>query len=257
MTAANQASLMSYLPVSVSGKNVLITGASTGIGRATALLLAAQGAKIIMVGQGSQHLTDALQSIIQQAANAEVYPVLADLATSEGISRVFEEVDARFNQLDILINNAALAYQSVTEGNYQEWEYVVKTNLLGYLACSHEAVTRMKANKKGHIVNIGSMSADVRESGSSVYVATKSGIQGFSESLRNEVNPDGIKVTLIEPGAVGTDMQPVSTQQEQQKQKRQEMLKAEDIAAAVLYTLSQPERCDVVDLKIRPHMQLI
>ena len=134
---------------------------------------------------------------------------------------------------------------------------MIKTNLLGYIACTREALDRMKPHKAGHIVNIGSMSADVREQGSSIYVATKSGIQGFSESLRKEVNEAGIKVTLIEPGAVGTDMQPVSVPDQRQKEENLEMLKAEDIAAAVLFTLTQPKRCDVVDLKIRPHLQII
>lgn len=107
------------------------------------------------------------------------------------------------------------------------------------------------------IVNIGSMSADVREKNSSVYVATKSGIQGFSEALRKEVNSLGIKVTLIEPGAVGTDMQPQPPEEQRQLEANMEMLKAEDIAACVLYTLTQPKRCDMVNIQIRPHLQII
>jgi NADP-dependent 3-hydroxy acid dehydrogenase YdfG len=98
----------------------------------------------------------------------------------------------------------------------------------------------------------------VREKGSSVYVATKAGIEGFSEALRKEVNPLGIKVTLIEPGAVGTDMQSeYSPAEQRKKEEKMEMLKAEDIAACILYTLTQPKRCDVVMMQIRPHMQSI
>jgi NADP-dependent 3-hydroxy acid dehydrogenase YdfG len=125
------------------------------------------------------------------------------------------------------------------------------------MACAHEAVERMKKQGHGHIANIGSMSADVREEGSSVYVATKAGIQGFSAALRKEVNKYGIKVTLIEPGAVGTDMQPESPRDQRAKQDKQEMLKAEDIAACIHYCLIQPMRCDVVVVQIRPHMQPI
>jgi NADP-dependent 3-hydroxy acid dehydrogenase YdfG len=126
------------------------------------------------------------------------------------------------------------------------------------MAMSHEAAERMKASGWGHIVNIGSMSADVREEDSSVYVATKAGIQGFSEALRKEVNPLGIKVTLIEPGAVGTDMQSqYSPEEQREKIEKMEMLRAEDIAACVLYTITQPKRCDVVALQIRPHLQSI
>jgi len=257
MTSLTDTSLSAYLPASIQNKSILITGATTGIGRATALLLAAQGANVLIVGQDEQHLQDTLQDFQSAGPSGKVHSVLADLASEEGINRVFAEVDSQFGKLDVLINNAALAYQSITEGERSAWQKVVDTNLVAYLSCAHHAVTRMQAHGKGHIINIGSMSADVREKGSSVYVATKSAIQGFSESLRKEVNESGIKVSLIEPGAVGTDMQPVSVPDQQQKEENLEMLKAEDIAAAVLYTLSQPERCDIVELKIRPHLQTI
>ncbi len=124
------------------------------------------------------------------------------------------------------------------EGNYDEWQYILQVNLLGYMACAHEAIKRMKDKNGGHIINIGSMSADVREKGSSVYGSHQSGIQGFSEALRKEVNPLGVKVTLIEPGAVGTDMQPSSPDEQREKTKEMEMLKAEDIAQCVLYVIS-------------------
>lgn len=248
--------LFDFLPQSVAGKNVLVTGGTTGIGRATAILLAGQGANVLTFGRDQQHLDDALNDI-QKAAKGTVYGFLADVATEDGVKKIFEEVDARFDKLDILINNAALPYGSVTEGNYREWKYVMDTNLLGYLACSGEAITKMKENGGGHIVNIGSMSADVREEKSSAYVAAKAGIQGFSESLRKQVNPMGIKISLIEPGAVDTDMQAESTKEKKENVENLEMLTADDIAAAVLYCLIQPKRCDVVELKVRPHLQLI
>src|SRR5690606_6636658 len=117
---------------------------------------------------------------------------------------------------------------------------VLHINLLGYMAFTHEAAIRMREQGSGHIINIGSMSADEREKGSSIYVATKAGIQGFSEALRKEVNPLGIKVSLIEPGAVGTDMQGQFSPEEQRKEEASlKMLKAEDIAACILYILSQ------------------
>ena len=101
------------------------------------------------------------------------------------------------------------------------------------------------------------MSADVREEDSSVYVATKSGIQGFNEALRKEVNELGIKVSLIEPGAVDTDMQEFSREEKDEKIENLEMLKAKDIALAVVYCLAQAPRTAVVDLKIKPQMQII
>jgi len=248
--------LFDYQPESVANKSILITGGTTGIGRATAILLASQGARVMVFGRHEQELNDALKDIRQ--TGEEAFGLTADTANPEDIQRVFKEVDRQMGKLDILINNAALAYQSVTEGGYEDWQYIVNTNLLGYMAMCHEAIERMRTQGQGHIVNIGSMSADIREKDSSVYVATKAGIQGFSEALRKEMNPLGIKVTLIEPGAVGTDMQSQYPPEEQrEREEEMKMLKAEDIAACVLYTLTQPKRCDVVNLQIRPHMQSI
>jgi NAD(P)-dependent dehydrogenase (short-subunit alcohol dehydrogenase family) len=247
--------LFDYELQSVNGKNILITGGTTGIGRSTAILLAAQGAQVMIFGRHEQELKDAVHDI--QQTGGTVTGLTADTSNPEDIRRVFTEVDRQMGRLDILVNNAALGYNSVMEGEYPDWQYIVSTNLLGYMAIAHEAIERMKPHGQGHIVNIGSMSADVREKDSSVYVATKAGIQGFSEALRKEVNPFGIKVSLIEPGAVGTDMQPESPEEQRQKQEKLEMLKAEDIAACILYTLTQPKRCDVVVVQIRPHLQAI
>ena len=249
-------SLFDYQLEPVTDKSILITGGTTGIGRATALLLAAQGARVMIFGRHKQELKDAMNDIREAGGN--VLGLTADVSDPEDVQRVFQEFDNQMDRLDILINNAALGYGSVMEGGYPEWEYILKTNLLGYMAMTHEAVERMKASGWGHVVNIGSMSADVREKDSSVYVATKAGIQGFSEALRKEVNPLGIKVTLIEPGAVGTDMQDqYSPEEQQQRIEQMKMLRAEDIAACVLYTITQPRRCDVVTLQIRPHLQEI
>jgi NADP-dependent 3-hydroxy acid dehydrogenase YdfG len=255
LNAGLDSQLFDYVMESVNGKNILITGGTTGIGRSTALLLAAQGAQVMIFGRHEQELKDAVHDI--QSTGGTVTGFTADTSNPDDIRRVFKEVDREMGRLDILINNAALGYNSVMEGEYKDWQYIVNTNLLGYMAIAHEAIERMKSHGWGHIVNIGSMSADIREKDSSVYVATKAGIQGFSEALRKEVNPLGIKVTLVEPGSVGTDMQPESPNEQRQKQEKMEMLKAEDIAACVLYALTQPKRCDVVMVQIRPHLQSI
>jgi NADP-dependent 3-hydroxy acid dehydrogenase YdfG len=248
-------SLFDYQLEPVTDKSILITGGTTGIGRAIAILLASRGARVMIFGRHEQELNDAMNDI--RAAGGEVLGLTADVTAPEDIQRVFQEFDRQMDKLDILINNAALGYGSIMEGGYPEWEYILKTNLLGYMAMTNEAVERMKANGWGHVVNIGSMSADVREKNSSVYVATKSGIEGFSEALRKEVNSQGIKVTLIEPGAVGTDMQPQPPEEQRALIEKMEMMRAEDIAACVYYTITQPRRVDVVMLQIRPHLQEI
>lgn len=250
-------SLNSLIAGHITGKRVLITGGTTGIGRATAILLASHGTRTMFFGRNQEQVDETVAAIEALDNEAECYGMTADIADPEDITRVFKIMESRFGGIDILINNAALAYQSIMEGDYQQWQYVVQTNLLGYMACSHEAVSRMRQTKYGHIINIGSMSADVREQNSSVYVATKSAIQGFSEALRKEVNQLGIKVTLIEPGAVDTDMQEGSASEKKNKVDSMEMLEADDIAWSVLFCLAQPLRTDIVTLQIRPHLQLI
>jgi short-subunit dehydrogenase len=242
----------------LNGRRVVITGGTTGIGREIAVQLTSLNCNVIIAGRSEDHLQETLNAIKNTNPEGMCNGVLADLATPEGIARLFEEVDSLFgSQLDVLINNAALAYGSVSEGGYNDWNEVVNTNLLSYIACANEAIKRMEPYQNGHVINIGSMSADTKEEGSSIYVATKAGIQGFSESLRKEVNEKGINITLIEPGAVDTDMQPQDTQEKSEAVEKDEMLKAADIATAVIYSLSQDKRCDVVEIRLRPRLQLI
>lgn len=245
---------------SVAGKSVIVTGGTTGIGRTTALLLASQGAKVLVFGRHEQELNDAMNDLRQGAANGgEVHGMTADAANYEDVQRVFREADQKLGGVDILINNAALGGGSVTEKPYEEWEYVVRTNLLGYMACADEAAKRMKAKGSGHIVNVGSLSAKSQSAGSDIYVATKSGTRGFSESLAKTLNKEGIRVTLIEPGLVGSDMTAGNTPPEEQPKKIEamEMLRSEEIAECVLYVLTQPKRCDVSFVQIRPTKQEI
>ena len=241
-----------FQPGTVAGKAVLITGGTTGIGRATALLLAARGARVLIFGRHQAELQDALGDINPAGA---VCGLVADQARHGDVRRVFREVDEKFGGLDILINNAAVPARSVLDTTYEEWLYVFQTNLMGYVDCSREAVDRMKQKGEGHIINVGSLSAEVRDAGEDVYTATKTGIRGFTESLRKSVNQHGIKVTLVEPGLVGTDLLEMPVEKQRQRQKELKMLKAEDIAECIYYCLVQPRRCDVIAVQIRPHLQ--
>ena len=253
---------MSYAfePQTLAGRSIVVTGGTTGIGRATALRLAADGANVLIYGRHEQELQDALKDIEAAAANGgSVQGITADQSKPEDVERVFTEADRRLGGVDILVNNAALAAKSVMDMEVDEIREVVNTNLLGYLLCCKQAIRRMAEKGGGHIVNVGSMSATVREAGSDVYVATKSGIEGFSEALRKQANEKGVKISLIEPGLVGTEMtvDQVPKEQQPEKEEQGEMLKAEDIAECVRYTLIQPQRCDIVQVQIRPHKQPI
>lgn len=240
----------------LKGKRIVITGSSTGIGRATAILLAQTGAKLLITGRDEKLLAEAIRGIHEKAPEAEVFTVAADVSQESGIDAIFKVVDEALGGLDILINNAGLSAEGITEGNFAQWQYVLQSNLLGYLACAHAAAERMKGHG-GHIVNIGSMSAETKTADTTVYVATKSGIRGFTASLRKELNPEKIKVTLIEPGKVSSDMQEMSAEEQKEKIKALEMLEATDIAVSIMYVLAQPTRCNIASVQIRPLLELI
>jgi NADP-dependent 3-hydroxy acid dehydrogenase YdfG len=249
--------LAEYFGQNIKDKKIIITGGTTGIGKAIAELLVSLNGRVFIFGRNSDDLETALNDIKSRFPESEIYGTPADVSKKEDIQKVLELADASIGGIDILINNAALPADGITEHSFEEYKYVIDTNITGYLAFAEAAVEKMKEKQSGHIINIGSMSAETKEEGSTVYVATKAAIRGFSTSLRKEVNPLGIKVSLIEPGAVTSDMQPGTKADHQEKINKMEMLEAEDIAMSVLFTLSQPKRCDIVTIQIRPHLQLI
>jgi NADP-dependent 3-hydroxy acid dehydrogenase YdfG len=157
-----------------------------------------------------------------------------------------------------LINNAGLPFDSVRDADATHIDYLIKTNIGAYLLLSGFFLEQMAGyGIEGDIINIGSMSADTRDGNSSGYVATKSAIQGFTEALRKEANPHNIRVSLVEPGAVGTDMQSSSPQEQRVLQDKREMLHAEDIARAILFILAQDRRVSVSEIQIKPLRQFI
>ncbi len=246
-----------YSRKNIVGKIILVTGGTTGIGRATARILAGLGAKVFITGRHFDSLAQTLTDTREMYPYADIDGVTSDLADKDQIGHLFEALDEKYGAPDILINNAGLSAEGITKGTYEEWQYVLDTNLLNYMACANAAVAKMMEKKSGHIVNVGSMSAESKDGDGTVYVATKSGIRGFTTSLRKELNPKGIKVTLVEPGSVSSDMQTISVAEQKKKIESMEMLEAEDIAATIVFCLSQPERCDIVSLQVRPIKQLI
>jgi NAD(P)-dependent dehydrogenase (short-subunit alcohol dehydrogenase family) len=239
----------------LAGKAVLVTGGTTGIGRATVRLLVREGARVLTFGRDETALAGALEEV--RDGPGEVHGLTADVSRLDDVRRVFAEVDRRLGGLDVLVANAAVTGEGFEEDSLESIDQVVRTNVVGYLACAHEAVRRMKERARGHVVLVGSMSAELREEEGSTYVATKAAIQGFAESLRKTVNEQGIKVTLIEPGKVATDMVEKPEAEMEREIGKLKMLRPEDVAGVVLYALRQPERCDIVSLQIRPHRQVI
>lgn len=237
------------------GKVVIITGGTTGIGRATANLLAKKGSKVVIFGRHETELQDAMRDL--EETGGEFHGLTADTSEEHHILRVFQETGERFGDADILINNAALGAGSILNTDYDRALYILRTNLLGYLSCIREAVKMMRRKGGGHIVNVGSMSAVTREVGSDIYVASKAGIQAMSESLRKKLGQENIRVSLIEPGSVGTNLATDEPDEEMQVEAESvgEMLEAEDIAYAIYYTLTQPPRSNVLELRVAPARQ--
>ncbi len=239
----------------LSGKRALITGGTTGIGLAIAKALAGEGARLVLAGRDGKDLAAAVAAVA--ALGGEAHGQQADTARADDVDRVFDAARRDLGGLDILVCNAAVAADGIAEMGEADWRYALDVNVAGYLACVRSAVAMMAPAGGGAIVLVGSMSAEVREKGSSVYVATKGAIRAFAAALRKEVNEAGIRVTLIEPGAVSTDMASGSAEDQRRAIADETMLLPEDIAACVRFVLGLPSRCDVVTMQVRPHRQLI
>jgi NAD(P)-dependent dehydrogenase (short-subunit alcohol dehydrogenase family) len=237
---------------SLSGRKALITGGTTGIGRAIAVLLASEGAKVFVCGRDTRHLDDALQRIgeVGQGDGISV-----DLAKRESVDRLFEAANNYFGTPDIAIINAAVAAEDLAGTPENDIYYQTSVDFTAYLATAKAAVDRMSAG--ADIVFIGSMSAVSREAGSSVYVAAKSGIEGLAKALREELAEKDIKVGLIEPGFTGADLQYPDYPPEKQREliHKHQMLRAEDIAVAVHFMLTQPRRTAVSLMRVETRLQ--
>lgn len=239
----------------LAGKIAVVTGGTTGIGRATAVALASRGVKTVIYGRHQPELDEALAELRQ--TGGEGHGLIADNAYEEQIAHVFHEARERYGDIDILINNAAIPAHSILEVPYDQALYALRVDLLGYLACMRQAVEMMRRKGSGHIVNIGSLSAIVRERGADLYVAGKAAIEAVSESIRKVIYEQRIRLSLIEPGNVGTNLhgEPRNVEEQRRMQDEGSMMKPEDIAAAVLYILTQPFRVNVLELRIAPTMQ--
>lgn len=240
----------------LQGQVALVTGASAGIGAATALALAAEGAAVALVARRQERLEVLAGQI--RAAGGQALVIGADLNDAEQARATVTRAVSELGRLDILVNNAGLMLLGpVADADASDWERMMTLNVLTLMHLTQAAVQVMKPQGRGHIVNISSVSGRGAGPTSAGYSASKWAVGGFSEGLRQEVRLHGIRVTVIEPGVVATELTDHITHAATKaayESRISEMtpLEAEDVAAAVVYATTQPQRVNVNEILIRP-----
>jgi NADP-dependent 3-hydroxy acid dehydrogenase YdfG len=242
--------------ISLQGKVALVTGASSGIGEATALALARAGARVAIAARRRDRLDGVAGRIADLRSESLVLE--ADVARPEEAESIVAKTVEHFDRLDVLVNNAGLMLLSpIDRARVEDWKRMLDLNLLGLMAATRAALPHMRKQKDGHVVNISSTAGRVANPDASVYAATKFGVGAFSEALRREVYKDNIRVTIIEPGAVATELRehvpdPETRQRIDTWATSMRQLQSEDVAAAILYAVSQPPHVNVNEILLRP-----
>lgn len=241
-------------------KIALITGASAGIGKATALLLAKNDYNIIITGRRFERLEE-LQSEIKSGSDANVLILNFDIRSRKAVEEALESLPAEWREIDVLVNNAGLAVglHHINDGVVDDWERMIDTNIKGLLYISRKISNAMVKRKKGHILNISSIAGKEAYEKGNVYVATKHAVDALSRAMRIDLVSHGVKVTNIAPGAVDTEFSTVRFKGDRQKAdnvyKGFTPLYAEDVAEAVLFAVSRPPHVNINDLLIMPTAQ--
>ncbi len=246
----------------LDGTVALVTGASSGIGEATAVALAAQGAKVALAARR----VDRLQELAARIGTDDVLVVETDLTDESEARSMVERTVAHFGRLDTLVNNAGVMLLGpIVDAPVEEWRRMVDLNLLGLLHATHAALPHLLAaagqdpRHVADVVNVSSVAGRFARSGSGVYNATKFGVAAFSESLRQEVTRRHVRVSLVEPGAVATELvghnRPEVLEGLLATWGPVEVLHPEDIADTIAFTVTRPRRMTVNEVLVRPTEQ--
>ncbi|APG59605.1 SDR family oxidoreductase [Christiangramia salexigens] len=247
--------------MSIEGKTIIITGASSGIGEATALKLSKEGANVVLTARREDKLNELKAKIDEQkAGKALVVP--GDVTNKKDLENLVDKTKKEFENVDGLINNAGLMPLSYVKNLHtEEWDKMVDVNVKGVMNGVAAVLPTMMDQKSGNIINISSSAGRKIYPGGAVYCATKAAVKMFSEGLRQELAPKyNINVTSIEPGFVETELTQSITDDEIKESllsNFEEMtpLQAEDIAESIYYTLAQPKRANINDIYIMPTEQ--
>jgi len=248
----------------LDGTVALVTGASSGIGEATALALAAQGASVALAARRKDRLDDLAGRLA--ATGTKVLVLETDVTQEEQARAAVERTVAELGRLDTLVNNAGVMLLGPMEqAPMQEWQRMVELNVLGLMYCAHAALPHLLSaaadgpRQVADMVNISSVAGRVARAGSGVYNATKFGVGAFSESLRQEVTTRHVRVSLVEPGAVATELAGHNRPEVQEMLKSRfgdmERMEAEDIADAIAYVVTRHRRVAINEMLIRPTEQ--
>jgi NADP-dependent 3-hydroxy acid dehydrogenase YdfG len=243
----------------LSSKVVAVTGASSGIGEATALACARAGAAVALAARRSDRIERLAEHITEEGGRAIAVPT--DVSDEAQARAFIEATQSELGRLDVLVNNAGVMLLGPIENApTEEWRRMIEANVFGVLYCTHAALPLMHGQGGGHIINVSSVAGRVAHQGSGVYNLTKFGVGAFSESLRQEGVPMGVRVTLIEPGAVDTELsghnRPEVLEQIKQRFGDIERLTAEDVARAILYAIGQPPHVSINEVLVRPSGQV-
>lgn len=233
----------------------LVTGATAGIGKATALLLARNKFDIIITGRRRERLEE-IESEIRSGTGAEVLALAFDIRNQNEVISACEKLTGKWKAVDVLVNNAGLAVglNQIHQGIVDDWERMIDTNIKGLLYITRIITPGMVDRKRGHIINIGSIAGKEAYENGNVYNATKYAIDGLTMGMRIDLVEYGIKVTAINPGAVETEFSVVRFKGDQEKAGKVyegfEPLHAEDIAEAILFAVSRPPNVNIDDMLI-------
>lgn len=243
----------------LDGKVAVVTGASSGIGAATAEALAAEGASVAVAARRRERLDGLAQRI--EGNGGQVMTVECDVTDEGQAHDLIQRVEAELGRVDILVNNAGVMLLSrIDKGLSDEWRQMFDVNVLGLLYVTDAALEVMKRQQSGHIVNISSVAG--RRSGTlrGTYSGTKYAVNAISEALRQEHVDDNVRVTIIEPGAVATELTEHISDEDAKSGiegmiSKLDPLQSEDIANAIAYAVTQPERVNVDEILIKPAKQ--
>lgn len=237
----------------LTGKIAVITGASSGIGEATARLLVEEGVRVVLVARRRDRI-DALARELGDNA----LPIMADVADPDQVAAVFEQVRIRHGGLDLLFNNAGLGISELFETSKPaDWKQMIDVNLYGVLHCTQAAIPLMRGRPGAMISTVSSVGGRYGVPTWSVYSATKFAVGGFHDALRKELGPDGIRVSVIEPGAVWTEFGENVAEALNARRETLDALTSEDVAQALVYAFAQPPRVLVEEILIRPVKQIV